>query len=109
MGQFDMVKDFFLGISRSRISLIGGMIVTVTTPFLLAYMLADTVWHIQNPYFGAAVYLALGPVFLGGLAMIFVGAFFFRGERDVHLSPCNTCADISQSRTCSAACAGMSF
>jgi len=85
MGQFDMVKDFFLGISRSRISLIGGMIVTVTTPFLLAYMLADTVWHIKNPYFGAAVYLALGPVFLGGLAMIFGGAFFFRGERDVHL------------------------
>ena len=59
MGQFDIVKDFFLGISRSRISLIGGMIVTVTTPFLLAYMLADTVWHIKNPYFGAAVYLAI--------------------------------------------------
>jgi len=85
MGQFDIVKDFFLGISRSRVSLIGGMIVTITTPFLLAYMLADTVWHIKNPYFGAAVYLALGPFFLGGLAMIFVGAFFFRGERDVHL------------------------
>ena len=85
MGQFDMVKDFFLGISRSRVSLIGGMIVTITTPFLLAYMLADTIWHIKNPYFGAAVYLALGPFFLGGLAMIFVGAFFFRGDRDVHL------------------------
>jgi len=85
MGQFDIVKDFFLGISRSRISLIGGMIVTITTPFLLSYMLADTVWHIKNPYFGAAVYLALGPVFLTGLAMVFVGAFFFRGEREVHL------------------------
>ncbi len=85
MGQFDMVKDFFLGISRSRLSLIGGMLVTITTPFLFGYMLADTVWHIKNPYFGAAVYLALGPVFLGGLAMIFVGAFFFRGDRDVHL------------------------
>lgn len=85
MGQFEMVKDFFLGISRSRVSLVGGMIVTITTPFLFGYMLADTVWHIKNPYFGAAVYLALGPVFLGGLAMIFVGAFFFRGDRDVHL------------------------
>ena len=85
MGQFDMVKDFFLGISRSRVSLIGAMIVTITTPFLFAYMMADTVWHIKNPYFGAAVYLALGPFFLGGLAMIFVGAFFFRGDRDVHL------------------------
>ena len=85
MGQFDIVKDFFLGISRSRLSLIGAMIVTVVTPFLFGYMLADTVWHIKNPYFGAAVYLALGPVFLVGLAMVFIGAFFFRGERDVHL------------------------
>jgi len=85
MGQFDIVKDFFLGISRSRLSLIGGMIVTITTPFLFSYMLADTIWHIKNPYFGAAVYLALGPIFLGGLAMVFIGAFFFRGDRDVHL------------------------
>jgi hypothetical protein len=61
------------------------MIVTITTPFLFGYMLADTVWHIKNPYFGAAVYLALGPIFLAGLAMIFVGAFFFRGDREVHL------------------------
>lgn len=85
MGQFDIVKDFFLGIRRSRISFIGGMLVTITTPFLLTYMLADTIWHIKNPYSGAAVYLALGPVFLLGLVMIFIGAFFFRGERDTHL------------------------
>ncbi len=85
MAQLEMVKDFFLGISRSRISLIGGMLVTITTPFLFSYMLADTLWHIKNPYFGAAVYLALGPVFLLGLAMIFIGAFFFRGDREVHL------------------------
>ena len=85
MGQFDLVKDFFLGMRRSRMSLIGAMLVTVVTPLLLGYMLVDSIWHIQNPYFGGAVYLALGPVFLGGLAMIFLGAFFFRGEREVHL------------------------
>ncbi|PLX74241.1 MAG: cytochrome C [Desulfuromonas sp.] len=85
MGQFEILKDFVFGISRSRVSLIGAMIVTVTTPFLFGYMLADTVWHIKNPYFGGAIYLALGPAFLGGLAMIFVGAFFFRGQREVHL------------------------
>jgi len=85
MGQFDMVKDFFLGMSRSRVSLVGAMLVTVVTPLLFGYMLVDTIWHVKNPYFGAAVYLALGPVFLGGLALIFVGAFFFRGDREVHL------------------------
>jgi len=85
MAQFDMVKDFFLGISRSRLSLIGGMIVTITTPFLFGYMLTDALWHVRNPYIGGFVYLALGPVFLLGLGLIFVGAFFFRGEREVHL------------------------
>jgi hypothetical protein len=85
MGQFEMLKDFFLGISRSRTSLVGAMIVTVTTPFLLGYMIADTVWHIKNPYFGAAIYLVLGPLFLGGLLMVFIGAFVLRGERDIHL------------------------
>ena len=109
MGQFDMVKDFFLGISRSRLSLIGGMIVTVTTPFLFGYMLADTVWHIKNPYFGAAVYLALGPLFLGGLAMILIGAFFFRGDRDVHLLPFSTFANTSPNQRCSVAYAKTSF
>ena len=85
MGQFDMVKDFFFGISRSRIALVGAMLVTVVTPLLLGYMLVDTIWHVKNPYFGGAVYLLLGPVFLGGLALIFVGSFLFRGEREVHL------------------------
>lgn len=85
MGQLDMVKDFFLGISRSRIALVGAMMVTVVTPLLLGYMLVDTIWHVQNPYFGGAVYLLLGPVFLGGLALIFVGSFLFRGNREVHL------------------------
>ena len=85
MGQFDMVKDFFLGISRSRTSLVGAMIVTVTAPLLFAYMLTDSLFHIENPYFGGAVYLLLGPTFLFGLALIFVGAFLFRGDREVHL------------------------
>ena len=85
MGQFDMVKDFFLGISRSRISLVGAMIVTVSAPLLFAYMLTDSLFHIENPYFGGAVYLVLGPTFLFGLALVFVGAFLFRGEREVHL------------------------
>jgi hypothetical protein len=67
------------------VALVGAMMVTVITPLLLGYMLVDTIWHIKNPYFGGAVYLLLGPVFLGGLAMIFIGSFFFRGEREVHL------------------------
>lgn len=85
MERLQVVKDFFLGISRSRISLIGAMLVTIVGPMLLGYMLVDSLSHVANPYFGGAVYLLLGPVFLGGLAMIFAGAFLFRGKREVHL------------------------
>ena len=85
MGQLDIVKDFFLGIGRSRVSLVGALIVTITAPLLVAYMLTDTLFHIENPYFGGAVYLLLGPTFLFGLALVFVGAFFFQGERDANL------------------------
>lgn len=80
MGQLDIVKDFFLGIGRSRVSLVGALIVTITAPLLVAYMLTDTLFHIENPYFGGAVYLLLGPTFLFGLALVFVGAFFFQGR-----------------------------
>ncbi len=85
MGQLDIVKDFFLGIGRSRVSLVGALIVTITAPLLVAYMLTDTLFHIENPYFGGAVYLLLGPAFLFGLALVFVGAFFFQGDRDANL------------------------
>lgn len=85
MGQFEMVKDFFLGMGRSRVSMAGALICTLTAPFLLGYMIADTLLHIANPYFGAAVYLLLGPAFLFGLALIFIGAFFFRGKHETHL------------------------
>ena len=89
MGQFEMVKDFFLGMGRSRVSMAGAMICTITAPFLLGYIIADTLLHIQNPYFGGAVYLLLGPAFLFGLALVFIGAFFFRGKHEEHLFTLN--------------------
>jgi len=81
----DLFQAFFKGIARSRVSLIGAMITTVTFPFLFALIIIDSWFHIDNPYFGAVVYMVLGPAFIAGLAMVFVGLFFLKGKEEVRL------------------------
>lgn len=81
----DILTAFARGIARSRISLIGAMIVTVIFPFLLGALLYDVIWGIGNTYFAALVYMILGPTFIGGLVMVFLGLFFFKGKEEVRL------------------------
>ncbi|MBE0596304.1 MAG: NapC/NirT family cytochrome c [Desulfuromonadales bacterium] len=81
----DIIGAFTRGIARSRVSLIGAMIVTVTTPFLVGAIVYDLIWHIQNPYVGAVIYMMLGPAFIGGLVLVFLGLFFFKGKEEVRL------------------------
>jgi len=81
----DIVAAFSRGIARSRVSLVGAMIVTVIFPFLAGAIFYDSVWHIANTYFSAAIYMLLGPAFAGGLVLVFLGLFFFKGKEEVRL------------------------
>lgn len=81
----DIILSFFKGITRSRISLIGAMMTTISFPFLLGLVIIDSWMHIDNPYFGAIVYMVLGPIFIAGLAMVFIGLFFLKGKEEVRL------------------------
>ncbi|MBN1957031.1 MAG: NapC/NirT family cytochrome c [Desulfuromonadales bacterium] len=81
----DIPKAFFKGITHSWISLVGAMIVTVTFPFLLGSVLYDTFLHIDNPYFSGFIYMILGPGFVGGLVLVFIGLFFAKGKEEVRL------------------------
>lgn len=81
----DIVGAFTKGIARSRVSLIGAMIVTITFPFLLGAIIYDLVWHITNAYAGAVIYMVLGPGFITGLILVFLGLFFFKGKEEVRL------------------------
>ncbi|PLY05450.1 MAG: cytochrome C [Desulfuromonas sp.] len=81
----DIISSFFKGITRSRISLIGAMMTTLCFPFLLGLVVIDSWRHIDNPYFGAVVYMLLGPIFIVGLVMVFVGLFFLKGKEEVRL------------------------
>ncbi|WP_303721547.1 NapC/NirT family cytochrome c [Malonomonas rubra] len=81
----DIPKAFLKGIAHSRVSLLGAMVVTVSFPFLIGAILYDMFLHIPNPYFAGFIYMILGPSFIGGLVLIFVGLFFAKGQEEVRL------------------------
>ena len=81
----DIPRLFIKGIRRSWVSLVGAMMVTVSFPFLLGAIVYDSFWQIANPYFSGFVYMILGPAFIGGLVLVFVGLFFARGKEEVRL------------------------
>ncbi len=81
----DIPKTFLKGIASSRISLVGAMMVTVIFPFLVGAVLYDLAIGIPNTYFAGLAYMVLGPGFIGGLILIFIGLFFFRGKEEVRL------------------------
>jgi len=81
----DIVTAFLKGITRSRVSLIGAMLCTVLFPLLLGFVIIDLMAWIENPYFGAIIYMVMGPLFILGLVLVFLGLFFFKGKEEVGL------------------------
>ncbi|MFZ5775447.1 MAG: cytochrome c3 family protein [Thermodesulfobacteriota bacterium] len=79
----DIIKAFVSGIARSRVSLVGAITTTVTFPILLVSALLDMQGVIENPYFGFVIYMVLGPLFITGLVLVFLGLFFFKGKEEV--------------------------
>lgn len=81
----DIVRAFFKGIARSRVSLLGAMLTTAITPLLVGSIIIDMMGWIENPYFGFAIYMLMGPLFTLGLVLVFLGLFFFKGKEEVRL------------------------
>lgn len=81
----DLITTFTRGIARSHISLIGAMIVTIIFPFLCGALIYDVTVHIDNTYAAAIIYMVLGPAFIFGLVMVFLGLTFFKGKEEVRL------------------------
>lgn len=81
----DIPKAFFKGIARSRVALLGAMVVTMTFPFLVGAILYDLLIGIPNAYFSGFIYMILGPAFIGGLLLVFIGLFFAKGKEEVRL------------------------
>ncbi len=81
----DSIKAFMKGMKHSKVSLTGAIITTVTFPILLVSVILDLHGTIHNIYFGFITYLVLGPLFIAGLLLIFIGIFFFKGKEDIGL------------------------
>jgi len=79
----DIIKTFINGITRSKVSLVGAITTTFTFPILLVASVLDIMELVENPYFGFIIYMVLGPLFITGLVLVFLGLFFFKGKEEV--------------------------
>ncbi|MDW7774106.1 MAG: NapC/NirT family cytochrome c [Desulfobulbaceae bacterium] len=70
-------------ISRSRYSLIGGVMVIILLPVLFVSILLDMQGVVENPYFGFLIYLVMGPMFIIGVMLLIGGIIFCRKEEDL--------------------------
>jgi nitrate/TMAO reductase-like tetraheme cytochrome c subunit len=80
-----VMLSFIRGIQKSRVSLIGAFITTVTFPVLVGAIILDLLGYVTNAYYGFFIYMILGPTFIFGLVLVFLGLFFFKGSREVQI------------------------
>ncbi len=78
-----ILKNTINFFSRSKISLVGGIIVTVLLPVLLVSILLDMQGVVQNPYFGFLIYVIMGPIFVIGVLLVIGGTLFFAKDEDL--------------------------
>ena len=78
-----ILKQLVSFFTRSRWSLLGGVIVTILFPILLVSILLDMQGIVDNPYFGFLIYMVMGPLFVLGLLLIIGGALFSGEKEDI--------------------------
>jgi len=81
----DIIKSFVNLISRSKISVLGGIIACILFPVLIVSILVDIQGAVQNPYFGFLIYVVLGPLFLMGLVLMLAGIYLSKGKENIGL------------------------
>jgi hypothetical protein len=69
--------------TRSRCSLLGGVIAGILFPVLAVSILLDMQGVVQNPYFGFLIYLVMGPLFVLSLLLVLGGTLFCGKKEDI--------------------------
>lgn len=80
-----VMLSFVKGIQKSKVSLLGAFITTITFPVLVGAIILDLLGYVTNAYYGFFIYMILGPTFIFGLVLVFLGVFFFKGSREVQV------------------------
>ena len=69
--------------TRSKCTLVGGVIVVILFPILFVSILLDMQGVVDNPYFGFLIYMVMGPLFALGLLLVIGGALFCAEKEDI--------------------------
>ncbi len=80
-----ILKALITSVSRSKMSVVGAVLVSVLLPVLLFSFFLDLQGVIENPYFGFLIYLVMGPLLLIGIILMIFGIFFSKGKEDIGL------------------------
>lgn len=80
-----VLVSFIKGMQKSRVSLLGAVITTAVFPVLLVAIILDQMGYVTNAYYGFFIYMILGPSFIGGLVLVALGVFVFKGKREVQV------------------------
>lgn len=80
-----VMLSFVKGMQKSKVSLVGAFITTVIFPVLLGAIILDQLGYVTNAYYGFFIYMILGPAFIFGLVLVFLGVFYFKGSREVQV------------------------
>lgn len=79
------MKSVINRISRSRLSVIGAILLVFISPILAIAVVLDVQSIVNNPYFGFLIYLVLGPLFVTGVVLLTIGVITSRGKEDIGL------------------------
>ncbi|MDD5544908.1 MAG: NapC/NirT family cytochrome c, partial [Acidobacteriia bacterium] len=75
------ILQFILTIGSHWLSLLGAVICTVTSVFIIIMLLLDAIGYFHNPYAGIIAFVVLPSIFAAGLVIIPVGLFLARKKR----------------------------
>lgn len=81
----EFIKASINLLSRSKLSVFGGILLSILSPVLIISIIIDIQGAVQNPYFGFLLYLVLGPLFILGLILVLIGIFLSRGKENIGL------------------------
>ncbi len=70
-------------VSRSKVSVIGALLVSILLPVLLVSIAFDSLGLIENPYFGFLLYVVMAPLLVLGILLLIFGILFSRSGEEL--------------------------
>ncbi len=83
MFSLNLYKRMINLVSRSKVSVIGALLVSILLPVLLISIGFDSLGLIENPYFGFLLYVVMAPLLVLGIIMLIFGILFSRGGEEI--------------------------